>query len=94
MFRLCSHVVMPMPFPNSCAPATWATPYPPGSPPDRCDSRNVPCQGWRGEARAGDVPLSASLPWLWKMAREVMLGAVLGIGGGWIAGHLAFFLFG
>ena len=85
---------MPMPFPTSCAPATWATPYPPGSSPDRCDPRGVPRLERHGRARAGDVPLSASLPRLWALARELMLGAVLGILGGWVAGHLAFWLLG
>lgn len=78
------------------APSPWTPPSPPMAPP----SWRIARAGRRrlGGARAGRRILSApfrpalrALPWvrLHRLAREVMLGGVIGIGGGWAAARLA-----
>ncbi|WBV41395.1 hypothetical protein [Pseudoroseomonas cervicalis] len=85
------------------APSPWTSPSPPMAPPSwriarpegqglggaRAGRHRLPAPFRPALRRAG--PALRALPWkrLHRLAREVMLGAVIGIGGGWAAARLA-----
>ncbi|WP_211207969.1 hypothetical protein, partial [Teichococcus cervicalis] len=82
------------------APSPWTPPSPPMAPPSwriaRGEGQGI--GGARAGRRSRPAPFFpalrravAALPWrrLHRLAREVMLGAVIGMGGGWMAARLA-----
>lgn len=95
---------------HSPAPFSWTPPQTPAAPPSwRIARRRGRAAGWGRAGRIGLPALpaagvlaaqcreaAAALPWRqWhKLARQLMLGAVIGMGGGWFAGRLAVVLVG